>query len=86
MSQNSEVTILEAVKNLTGITGEYQDATVQAWIDEVEAFLLDAGVPASKITAGVIARGVLDLWNYGAGDGKFSDYFMQRAIQLAKSK
>lgn len=86
MSQNTEITILEAVKNLTGITGEYQDDTVQAWIDEVEAFLLDAGVPASKITAGVIARGVLDLWNYGAGDGKLSEYFMQRASQLALRK
>lgn len=74
---------LEEVKTLTGITGTYQDSIVQGWMDETEAFLVDAGVKEQNITAGLIARGVLDLWNYGAGDGKFSEYFMQRATQLS---
>lgn len=86
MSQNEENTILTAVKKATGITGAYQDDTLQAWIDEAVAFLKDAGVAESNITTGIIARGVLDLWNYGAGDGKFSDYFMMRATQLALHK
>jgi len=30
-----------------------------------------------------VARGVADLWSYGAGGGKLSEYFMQRAIQLS---
>lgn len=74
---------LENVKNALGITGNYQDATLQVWMDEVVAVLQDAGVSKSNMTAGIIARGVSDLWNYGAGDGKLSPYFMQRATQLS---
>lgn len=75
--------VLDDVKNALGVTGSYQDATLQSYIDEVNAFLSDAGVPASSITSGVIARGVADLWQYGAGEGKLSSYFMMRAAQLA---
>ena len=53
------------------------------YIDEVVAYLNDAGVASSKITPGIVARGVSDLWNYGSGDGKLSEYFMQRAAQLS---
>lgn len=74
---------LENVKNALGITGNYQDATLQVWMDEVVEVLQDAGVSKSNMTAGIIARGVSDLWNYGAGDGKLSPYFMQRAAQLS---
>ena len=86
MSQNTDNTILAEVKKATGITGDYQDDTLQLWIDETLDFLRDAGVKESNITIGIIARGVLDLWNYGAGDGKLSDYFMKRAVQLAMKK
>ena len=86
MSQNTETTILAEVKKSIGITGDYQDGTLQNWIDEAVAFLKDAGVADSNMTPGIIARGVLDLWNYGAGDGKFSDYFLMRASQLALKK
>ena len=75
--------MLEDVKKLLGITGEYQDETLQGYIDEVTDFLLDAGVKANNITAGIVSRGVSDLWNYGAGDGKLSDYFRMRASQLS---
>lgn len=75
--------VLDDVKDALGVTGSYQDYTLQSYIDEVRAFLVDAGVPASLQTSGVIARGVADLWNYGAGDGKLSPYFMMRATQLA---
>jgi len=74
---------LEGVKAATGITGEYQDDTIQEWIDEVVAFLKDAGVREANITDGIVARGVLDLWNYGSGEGKLSEYFLQRAAQLS---
>ena len=74
---------LEDVKNALGITGDYQDATLQIYFDETVAFLVDAGVKQSNITKGILARGVADLWNYGSGDGKFSTYFMQRATQLS---
>lgn len=76
-------TVLADVKNALGVTGNYQDATLQSYIDEVKAFLKDAGVSEANMTSGVIARGVADLWNYGAGEGKLSSYFMMRASQLA---
>lgn len=75
--------VLDDVKNALGITGDYQDDTLNAYIAEVKAFLKDAGVSEANITSGVIARGVSDLWNYGSGEGKLSSYFMMRASQLA---
>ena len=74
---------LEQVKAALGIVGEYQDDTLQVYFDEAVEFLKDAGVSEANITAGIVARGVSDLWNYGAGDGKLSPYFMQRAAQLS---
>ena len=75
--------MLENVKKALNITGNYQDNALQQYIDEVTAFLVGAGVKSADITVGVVARGVSDLWNYGAGEGKLSEYFMQRASQLA---
>ena len=75
--------MLEEVKTALGIMGDYQDATISIYIAEVEDFLRGAGVPAAKITAGIVARGVADLWNYGSTDGKLSEYFYHRAAQLA---
>lgn len=74
---------LNDVKQALGITGDYQDATLQIYFDEVVAFLTDAGVSESNISAGIVARGVADLWNYGGSEGKLSEYFMQRAAQLS---
>ena len=75
--------VLDDVKDALGVTGTYQDFTLQSYIDEVQAFLTDAGVSKANQTSGVIARGVADLWNYGAGEGTLSSYFMMRATQLA---
>lgn len=75
--------MLDSVKTSLNITGTYQDDTIASYIDEVVGFLKDAGVAASKVTPGIVARGVSDLWNYGAGEGKLSQYFMQRAAQLS---
>ena len=75
--------ILAGVKSALGIEGNYQDATLTEYIDEVMTFLTDSGVSAANIKVGLIARGVSDLWNYGAAGGKLSEYFIQRAAQLA---
>ena len=81
------VDIVSECKARLGITGDYHDATIRAYADDVAAFLLAAGVPddvvASEDAIGCIARGVADLWQYGAGEVKFSQAFVQRAIQLA---
>lgn len=82
----ADVTMLTNVKSALGIEGDYQDATISEYIDEVEAFLTDAGVKSAYITSGIVSRGVADLWNYGAADGKLSEYFMQRATQLSYKK
>lgn len=82
----ADTTLLDSVKLALGITGDFQDATISEYIDEVVAFLKDAGVAASNVTPGIVARGVSDLWNYGAGEGKLSPYFIQRATQLSYKK
>lgn len=78
--------LLARVKAAIGVTGEYQDNAIGIYIDEVKAFLTSAGVRATVLQSdkavGIIARGVMDLWNYGAGGGALSPYFSQRAIQL----
>lgn len=77
------MTTLQRVKTLLGITDTFHDEILDEYIEETQAFLIDAGVSEEKITPGIIARGVSDLWNFGAGDGSLSPYFMQRAAQLA---
>lgn len=79
----TDAEMLTKVKNALGIQGEYLNDTIQEYIDEVTAFLTGAGIPREKITAGIVARGVSDLWNYGSGEGKLSEYFLQRATQLS---
>lgn len=78
--------MLNTVKLALGITGDYQDGALQVYINEVNEYLRAAGVPSemigSEATAGVVSRGVADLWNYGAGEGKLSPYFHERVIQL----
>lgn len=78
--------MLTEVKLALGITGTYQDGTVNQYIIEVKDFLKDAGVKPRNMSVGIVSRGVSDLWNYGAAKGKLSDYFMQRAAQLAYKK
>lgn len=79
--------MLEKVKTMLGITGTYQDNTIQGYIDEVKQFLLDGGVDKEIVeeetSVGIIARGVADLWNYGSGGTSLSPYFIQRAVQLS---
>lgn len=81
------MTLLEEVKTRLAITGTFHDALLSAYIDDVKAYLKSAGVDAESASAvGVIARGVADLWNFGAGEGKFSEIFYQRVIQLSVNK
>lgn len=78
--------MLDAVKAALNIGGTYQDAALLQYIAEVKAFLQGAGVAEARMTPGLVARGVADLWNYGSGEGKLSSYFMMRATQAALQK
>jgi hypothetical protein len=71
------------VKKALGITGDYLDDTLNFYIGEVTDFARNAGVKSEDISVGLVARGVSDLWNYGAGEGKLSEYFIQRCKQLS---
>ncbi len=80
--------MLEKVKENLGITGNFQDSTIKGYIEEVKQFLIDGGVDSKivedeKCSAGIISRGVADLWNYGSGGASLSPYFIQRVIQLS---
>ena len=82
--------LLTKIKSGLGITGTYQDDTLQLYIDEVKSFMESAGVNKSVIESeaavGCIIRGVADMWNYGSGSANLSPYFVQRMIQLSIKK
>lgn len=83
----AEFDILTTVKTALGLAGnDYFDATLNIYIDEVKQYLISGGcskaIVDDKSSAGVIARGVADLWNYGSGNAELSPYFKERAIQL----
>lgn len=84
----AEFDILTAVKTGLGLQGnDYFDAQLQIYINDTKDFLRMAGAKESVIdaesSAGVITRGVADLWNYGSGGTELSPYFKERAVQLA---
>ena len=81
--------LLEKVKKRNGLAGNnYHNDTLLGYIEDVKLYLKDGGVKEkvlnSSLSVGCIARGVMDLWNYGSGVANFSPYFIQRAIQLTK--
>ena len=79
--------LLQKVKKGLGISGTYQDETLQLYIDEVKEYMKNAGVSQTVIddsgSVGVIIRGVADLGNDGSGNAELSPYGRQRIIQLA---
>ena len=82
----TDAELLEKIKNGLGITGDFQNATLTVYVEDIKAFMRSAGVKESVINSpasvGCIMRGVADLWNYGSGNASLSPYFTQRVIQL----
>lgn len=82
-----EYQYLEKVKEVLGIGGEYQNATLKLLINEVIEDMVDSGVnrtvAMSEKAVGAVAIGVNDLWNYTAGEVKHSPYFDSRCIKLS---
>lgn len=79
--------LVTQIKQRLGITGSYHDILLLRLANDVKAYMVSGGVKNKVVndeaSVGCIARGVADLWNYGAGDGQFSEVFYQRVIQLA---
>lgn len=86
----TDAELLTKIKNGLGITGDFQDATLTVYVEEVKAFMESAGVSQSVIdseaSVGCIMRGVADLWNYGSGNASLSQYFRMRVLQLKAIK
>lgn len=81
-------TLLSKVKTALLIEGDYHNEMLKIYIEEILDYMRSAGVPEDTLQServiGAVARGVTDLWNFGAGNGKLSEYFYQRVIQLVK--
>jgi hypothetical protein len=88
MTQLTATERLAKVKTALGISGDYQDETLEFYIGEVIEELVDSGVSRSiaesNAAVGCIALGVNDLWNYSSGGVKHSEQFNRRLIQLSK--
>lgn len=89
MAQLTASERLAEVKTALGISGNYSDDTLQFYINETIAELIDAGVKKtvaeSDAAVGCIALGVNDSWNYSSGGVKHSEQFNRRLIQLCHS-
>ncbi|MEE0265925.1 MAG: collagen-like protein [Acutalibacteraceae bacterium] len=75
------------IAELLQYTGDNPLLTVlPAYITQAQFVIKNAGVKdtvaESEKAVGAICRGVLDLWNFSAGDGKFSQSFFQMVEQL----
>ena len=91
----TKVELLEQVKMALGNIPSHLDETINLFIEEVIEYMISAGISSSLIDLdtdyisnkckGCIIRGVADLWNYGNGDTKLSEYFYQRCDQLRGS-
>lgn len=79
----ADAAILTKVKNALGITSTYMDETISIYIDEVVFYMENAGMTDAMISAsaGLVTRGVADLWNNSAGQGKLSPYFYDAVTQ-----
>ena len=78
--------ILQEVKIRLAITDTYHDKLLSSFIQDAKDYLTSVGITdeilADKKALGILARGVVDLWNNKPSDGEFSKVFYQRAIQL----
>lgn len=86
----NDLEILSKVKKAMGISGDYQDELLEIYISSVTDFMKNAGVSDSAIrdkkSVAVITRGVIDLWGYSSGKGKFSTLFKEMVDQLRKTR
>lgn len=81
----AEAELLAKVKLALGETSDFADSMIAIYIDEVLDYMKNAGVSDSiaNASAGVVARGVSDLWDNDGGNVRFSPYFHERVTQLA---
>ena len=78
--------LLQEIKTRLSITDEYHDKMLLSFIQDTKDYLISVGITSEiledKKALGILARGVVDLWNNQPSEGEFSKMFTQRAIQL----
>lgn len=83
-----EEQVKEVKRAIFGNTEHNDNGVIALYVEEVRAFLLDAGVSEEKLNSrevlGALVIGTSDLWNYQAGGVKYSDYFIKRVNQLTR--
>jgi len=81
----ADATLIEKVKTAMGFSGDEVNQTLSIYVDEVLDYMTNAGVSKeiALASAGVIARGVSDLWDNDGGAVKFSPFFYDRVAQLS---
>lgn len=79
-------TLVKMLKVRFSITDNYHNDLLLQYANDVKYYLRSVGISEEKINSdeaiGCIFRGVSDLWNNEPGQGEFSNFFIQRAIQL----
>ena len=82
----SDDELLQEIKTRLAITDTYHDKMLTCFIQDTKDYLISVGITEELLSnskaLGLLARGVVDLWNNKPSDGKFSQVFYQRAIQL----
>lgn len=82
----NEITLLDKVKKTLGISGTYQDELLNLYIEATKRYMRDAGVRKESIeedaSVVIITKGVVDLWSYSEGKGRFSALFKDLVNQL----
>jgi len=82
----TEITLLDKVKKTLGISGTYQDELLNLYIEATKRYMRDAGVSQEAVDADssvvIITKGVIDLWSYSEGKGRFSALFKDLVNQL----
>lgn len=83
----TDAEILIEIKAGLGITGRHMDKKLRTYIDEVQRYMVGAGVRGALVNSdaavGCILIGVNDIMNYQPGGVRLSDYFKDRVIQLS---
>ena len=82
----TEQEVFDTVYAAMGFADNTNVAQIRPFYDDVVDFIQGAGITDKIILSGkvcgLIARGCMDLWDYGNGAGTLSDYFYKRLNQL----
>ena len=81
-----DTTLVNELKKRLSITDNYHDEMLLTFANDTKDYLKAGGVSSELLESdkalGILARGVIDLWNNTPSGGSFSPVFLQRAVQM----